>query len=122
MSRGTSVKLKATLPDTYRADWLDKLDKRTRVAKAIMQRIAALTSDAGGADTLSHAKTSLIRRAAFLECICEGHEIKLAGGEEIDVGSYTQTLNSLLGLYRLLGLERIARPVRGLREHMMEAS
>ena len=55
MSRGTSVKLKATLPDTYRAGWLDKLDKRTRVAKAIMQRIAALTSDAGGADTLSHA-------------------------------------------------------------------
>ncbi len=84
MSRGVSPKLTATLPDTYRAGWLDKLDKRTKISRAIMQRIAALTSDAGGADTLSHAKTSLVRRAAFLECICEGHEIKLAGGEEID--------------------------------------
>ena len=55
MACGVSVKLKATLPDSYRAGWLDKLDRRTRVAKAIMQRIAALTSDAGGADTLSHA-------------------------------------------------------------------
>ena len=122
MARGVSTKLKATLPDTYRAGWLDKLDKRTKVAKAIMQRIASLTSDAGGADTLSHAKTSLIRRAAFLECICEAHEIKLAGGQEIDIGGYTQSLNSMLGLYRLLGIERVARPIRRLHEHMREAS
>ncbi len=120
MSRGVSTKLRASLPDTYRAGWLDKLDKRTKVAKAILQRIASLTSDAGGGN-LSHAKTSLIRRAAFLECICEAHEIKLAAGQEIDVGAYTQSLNSMLGLYRLLGIERIARPVRTLREHM-EAS
>ena len=118
MARGVSSKLKATLPDSYRAGWLDKLDRRTKVARAIMQRIDALTSDAGGADTLSHAKTSLIRRAAFLEAIVESHELKLAGGQEIDVGAYTQSLNSMLGLYRLLGIERVARSVRTLREHM----
>ena len=78
MARGVSTRLKATLPDTYRAGWLDKLDKRTKVARAIIQRIAALTSDAGGADSLSHAKMSLIRRAAFLEAICESHELRLA--------------------------------------------
>ena len=53
-----------------------------------------------------------------LECICEAHEIKLAVGQTIDVGAYTQSLNSMLGLYRLLGIERVARPVRTLREHM----
>ena len=118
MARGVSTKLKAVLPDTYRAGWLDKLDKRTKVARVIMQRIAALTSDAGGADSLSHAKLSLIRRAAFLEAICESHELQLASGQEINVGAYTQSLNSLLGLYRLLGIERVARSVRTLREHM----
>ncbi len=122
MARGVSTKLKASLPDTYRAGWLDKLDKRTKVARVIMQRIAALTSDAGGEDSLSHAKLSLIRRAAFLEAICESHEIKLAGGQEIDVGAYTQSLNSMLGLYRLLGIERKPRPVRRLHEHMKEVS
>ncbi len=122
MARGVSTKLTATLPDSYRAGWLDKLDKRTKVARAILQRIAALTSDAGGADSLGHAKMSLIRRAAFLEAICESHELRLASGEAVDIGGYTQSLNTLLGLYRLLGLERVARPVRTLREHMMEAS
>jgi hypothetical protein len=106
------------LPDGYRAGWLEKLDKRTKVAKAIMQRIQALESDAGGADTLSHAKTSLIRRAAFLEAICESHELRLAAGDAIDVGSYTQTLNSMLGLYRLLGLERRSRNVGSLQEYI----
>jgi hypothetical protein len=122
MARGVSTKLKAGLPDGYRAGWLDKLDRRTKVARAILQRIGSLTSDAGGPDGLSHARTSLIRRAAFLEAICESHELKLAAGEEIDIGSYTQTLNSMLGLYRLLGIERKARNVRGLHEHMREAS
>ncbi len=122
MARGVSTRLKATLPDTYRAGWLDKLDKRTRIARAIMQRIEALTSDAGGADSLSYAKVSLIRRAAFLEAICESHELQLAGGQEINVGAYTQSLNSLLGLYRLLGIERVARTVRTLHEHLKAAS
>ena len=118
MARGVSEKLKATLPDTYRAGWLEKLDKRTKVARAILDRIGALTSDAGGPDALSHAKTSLIRRAAFLEAICESHELKLAAGEEVDVGAYTQTVNSMLGLYRLLGIERVVRPVRSLHDVM----
>ena len=122
MARGVSTRLVATLPDTYRAGWLDKLDKRTKVARAIMQRIGALTSDAGGADSLSHAKMSLIRRAVFLEAICESHELRLASGEAVDVGSYTQSLNSLLGLYRLLGIERVARTVRTLHEHLKAAS
>jgi len=122
MARGVSTRLKATLPNTYRAGWLDKLDKRTKVARAIMQRISALTSDAGGADNLSHAKMSLIRRAAFLEAICESHELQLAGGQEINVGAYTQSLNSLLGLYRLLGIERVARTVRTLHEHLKASS
>jgi hypothetical protein len=118
MARGKSTKLMATLPDNYAANWLDKLDKRTRVARAVLQRIADLESDAGGPDSLTTARRSLIRHAAWLDAIVDSHELRLAGGEQLDVGAYTQALNSLLGLFRLLGLERRQRPVRRLHDHL----
>jgi hypothetical protein len=118
MARKESAKLMATLPDKYEAKWLDKLDKRTKVARAVLSRIADFEVDAGGAETLSTARRSLIRHAAWLDAIVDSHELRLAGGEQLDVGAYTQALNSLLGLFRLLGLERRQRPVKGLREHL----
>lgn len=120
MARGVSTKLKAGLPAGYRAGWLEKLDRRTRVARAIMDRIAVLASDAGGAETLSHAQQSLIKRAVFLEAIVESHELRFASGEAIDVGSYTQALNSMLGVYRVVGIARRAKPVRTLHEHLAQ--
>jgi hypothetical protein len=116
MARGKSTKLLATLPDGYSANWLDKLDKRTKVARAVLERIAALEADAGGADALSAARRSLIRHAAWLDAIVDSHELRLAAGETLDVGAYTQALNSLLGLFRMLGLERRAKPARKLRD------
>lgn len=122
MARGKSTKLLATLPDGYSAGWLDKLDKRTKVAKAVLARITELETDAGGAETLSAARRSLIRHAAWLDAIVESYEMKLAAGEQIDVGGHTQALNSLLGLFRLLGLERRQKPVRNLRDLMDRGS
>ncbi|MCC7200966.1 MAG: hypothetical protein IT483_15770 [Gammaproteobacteria bacterium] len=116
MTRGTSTKLLATLPDDYRSDWVARLDKRTKIAKAVLGRIEQLEADAGGAEHLTAARRSLIRHAAWLDAIVDSHELRLAAGEALDVGAYTQSLNSLLGLFRLLGLERRARPVRRLRE------
>src|SRR5262249_25008456 len=110
MSRGKSVKLLATLPDDYSSSWVDQLDKRTKVARAVLARIAELESDAGGAETLSSARRSLIRHAAWLDAIVESFELKLAEGAEINIGAHTQALNSLLGLFRLLGVERRPRP------------
>jgi hypothetical protein len=118
MARGTSTKLLATLPDSYSANWLHRLDKRTKIARAVLARIGELESDAGGADGLSAVRRSLIRHAAWLDALVDSHELRLASGEEIDSGAYTQSLNSLIGLYRLLGLERRARPVERLRDVM----
>lgn len=121
MSRGKSTKLLAALPDSYSADWIGKLDKRTRVARAVLDRIAELESDAGGSESLSAARRSLIRHAAWLDAVVESHELRLASGQQIDTGAYTQALNSLLGLYRLLGLERRAKKTLSLREVMSGA-
>ena len=122
MARGTSTKLLATLPDNYSSDWLARLDKRTKIARAVLERIGALESDAGGAETLSHARRSLIRRAVWIEALCEGYELRLAAGEMIDVGALTQLTNSLLGLYRVLGVERRQKPARSLRAVMSGAA
>jgi len=122
MARGKSTKLLATLPDDYSADWLARLDKRTKVARAVLGRIGELESDAGGVESLSAARRSLIRHAAWLDALVESYELRLAAGEEIDVGAFTQSLNSLLGLLRLVGLERRAKPARSLRDVMAEAS
>lgn len=118
MARGRSTKLLATLPDSYEANWLDRLDKRTKVARAVLARIAELESDAGGADSLSAARRSLIRHAAWLDAVVESHELRLAAGEPIDVGALTQSLNSLIGLFRMLGLERKARRTETLGDVM----
>lgn len=119
MARGKSVRLLTTLPDHYRgADWVRRLDKRSKVARAVMGRIGELESDAGGAESLSAVRRSLIRHAAWLDAVVETHELRLADGQKIDMGAYTQALNSLLGLYRLLGLERKARKTQTLREVM----
>ncbi len=122
MARGTSTKLLATLPDNYSSDWLQRLDKRTKIARAVLARIGQLESDAGGADSISAARRSLIRHAAWLDAIVDSHELRLAAGEQLDVGAYTQALNSLLGLFRLIGLERKARPAKRLRDVMEQSA
>jgi hypothetical protein len=122
LSRGVSTKLTATLPPAYSADWLECLDKRTKLWRAVDERITVLETDAGGAESLSHTKRSLIRRAVFLELLAETQEMKFAAGESVDVGAYTQAFNSMLGAYRLLGLERRQRPLRSLREHLEGAA
>lgn len=118
MARESSSKIMATIPDKYSPDFAERLDGRTSIAKAILGRIEAIETDLGGADALSHARRSLIRRVVWLEAIVEHSEQRLAGGEGIDLGGHTQAINTLIGLYRLLGLERRQRPVKTLREVM----
>lgn len=118
MTRKAPSRILATIPDKYSPDFAERLDRRTSIAKAIRGRIEAIETDMGGADALSYARRSLIRRTVWLEAIIEHTEQRLAAGEGIDLGGHTQALNSLLGLYRLLGLERRQRPTRTLREVM----
>jgi hypothetical protein len=110
MSRDTSARTLATIPDKYSPDFAERLDKRTSIAKAIRGRIETIEADMGGGSELSHAKRSLVRRVVWLEAIIEHTEQRLAAGEGIDLGGHTQAINTLLGLYRLLGFERRIKP------------
>jgi hypothetical protein len=123
MARGVSQKLLSKLPADYSADWLERLDKRTKIWRAVLLRIQKLEEDAGGAENLTHAKRSLCRRAAFLELLCETQELRFTAGQPADVGAYTQAFNSMQGAYKTLGcLERRAKPVSRLSDYLAAKS
>jgi hypothetical protein len=119
VARGVSTKLTTTLPEEYSVDWLERIDRRTKLWRAILPRIQRLEEEAGGADNLTHAKRSMCRRAAFLELLCETQELRFTSGAPMDVGSYSQAFNSMQGAYKTLGcLERRIKPLRTLRQVM----
>jgi hypothetical protein len=108
------------IPDRYAPGYLDKLDGRTAIAAAMRDRWNDLTTDLGGADRLSYAQRSLIERALWLEHWLHHQEKALAEGrvDDFDAGRWTQATNSLLGLYRTLGLERRTRDVTDLQSYI----
>jgi len=122
MSRGKSVRLLAAIPESYTPDFMQRLDKRTVLGKAIVDRYEAVLGDLGGEDNISSIKCSLARRFTWYEAMIEGFECRAAAGEEIDIGSWTQLTNSWLGIARLLGLERKAHSARTLRDKWDEAA
>ncbi len=116
MTRGVSEKLLISIPATYRPGFIEEMDRRTVMGRAVHSRINAMQSDLGGADALSHTRRSLVRRAVWLELLIEAHESTFADGKGLDVGGYTQALNSYLGVCRLLGIDRRSKPTRRLRD------
>lgn len=106
------------LPDNYTADWLERLDGRTRLAQAVRARYAALTDDLGGHDALSFQRRSLAKRALWIEATIEQSEAAIARGEDVDLGALTQRINSLIGLYKTLGLDRVQHDVQTLSDYL----
>lgn len=99
----------AEIPATYSPDWLEKLDGRTTIARAVQSRYSALTTDLGGHDALSYQRRSLCKRIVWLEAVIEQQEAALARGEDVDQGRMTQAVNTLVGLLKAIGLDRVAR-------------
>lgn len=69
--------------------------------------------DLGGPETLSEGQTSLCRRAATLEVICEQLEARMSEGNETpeDITTYNVTTGNLRRILELIGLERKPRVV-----------
>lgn len=118
MARGASVRLLASIPAKYTPDFMERLDKRTVLGRAVRGRYAAIVNDLGGIENMTSIKLSLVRRFTWFETMIEGMECRAAAGEGVDIGAWTQLTNSWLGIARMLGLERRQRHVRSLREHL----
>jgi hypothetical protein len=68
-------------------------------------------NDLGGADLLSEAQFSLIRRAAAIECELERLDARLSVGEPVDLDSYGRCAGHLRRLFETIGVERKPRDV-----------
>jgi hypothetical protein len=106
------------IPASYTGDWIQKLDGRTAIAKAIQDRLATLEDDLGGRDSLSYQQHSLCKRIVWLEALIESREAALARGDEISEGAHTQQINALVGLLKTVGLDRKARDVPDLQTYL----
>lgn len=106
----------ANIPETYHPNWLDQLDGRTATAQEMRRRYELLTNDLGGADRLSYQQRSLCTRALWLEAWLEIQERQLAEGQDFDAGKWTQGSNALLGLFRALGFEKVAKNARSIND------
>jgi hypothetical protein len=105
-------------PKDFTPGWLDQLDGRTGIAQTMRARYAAMTSDLGGAESLSYAQRSLAERALWLEYWLQTQEQELAKGKEFDVSRWIQAANGLQGILAKLGLERKARDVPNLADYL----
>lgn len=117
-NKGSEAGKSREIPASYSENWVSKLDGRTSLARIIQDRLTTLQNDLGGPDQLSYQQRSLCRRAIWMEAVIEQQEIALSKGEEIDQGKLTQATNTLIGLFRHLGLERKARDVPSLSEYI----
>jgi hypothetical protein len=73
--------------------------------------VQAHEQDLGGAESLSEAQSSLVRRVATIEIELEQLEGKLSKGEAVDLDGYTRAAGHLRRILESLGLERRSRDV-----------
>jgi hypothetical protein len=96
-----------TLPNRFTPKFWQDADRRIALVRQIEARVERLKQDAG-ADSMQ--KEVLCERTVFLLAVMETNERNALDGEkDFDAGSYTQTLNALVGCLRLLGLEKKAK-------------
>ncbi|ABI56146.1 hypothetical protein ACN2MM_04580 [Alkalilimnicola ehrlichii MLHE-1] len=106
------------IPRQYSNDWLERLDGRTAIAKAVNDRLHHLVRDLGGPDALSYQEQSICRRIVWLEAQIESREVALAKGEDVDEARHVANINTLTGLLKAVGLERRSKDVPDLAQYL----
>ncbi len=117
---GSISTLPTRLPDKYERLFAWKLHRRCKAARQIAGDLVELWQDLGGVDSLPAQKKWLCERVVYLRRRCLAYEAAVLAGTEppMDAGTYSNHANVLQGYLRTLGLERQARSVRTLRQHL----
>jgi hypothetical protein len=84
-------------------------DARSPWARRFRDLVESHSSDLAGAELLSEAQRSLIRRVAAMEVELEGAEGKMSRGEDVDLAKYATVANSLRRILETLGVNRVAK-------------
>lgn len=121
MKKNKKKRLK--LPAKYEPGFLGELDQRSLVYRELRNAYNEIVSDAGGEDDLTHAQLSLIERFVFLEAVLRTWENEIATKpKESDhlVGKWTQGVNALQGLAKVIGLKRQIKKAVSLKSYLEE--
>lgn len=120
MTRGVSTTLSTQLPARHRALFAWKPDRRCKAFREIATDLVELWQDLGGVDNLSVQQRWLSERIVFLRRQMLAYEEAVLAGRDppLTAGEYSNFANVCQGHLRTLGLERQARSVRTLHEHL----
>ena len=108
------------LPAKYSRRFPWELDRRCAAVREIAADLVELWAALGGAESLSPQRLWLIERVVFLRRRMLAFETAVLNETTLpfDYGSYSNCANVCQGHLRTLGLDRVAKPVRSLREVM----
>jgi hypothetical protein len=90
---------------------LPGVDQRSPTARRYRDLVSQIAADQGGLDQLSESRLQMIRRFAGASALAEAVEARIANGEKVDVGEYSQLASTLVRIASRLGIDRIARDV-----------
>lgn len=102
-------KKRKKLPARYEPGFLAELDQRSLVYRELKTAYDEVVSDCGGEDDLTHTQLCLIERFVFLEVLLQTWENTIAANPKASdhlVGKWTQGINALQGLAKVIGLKR----------------
>jgi len=86
-----------------------QLDGRTSAAKAFDKLVADIEADLGGRDQLSTIELALIEAFAGASVTLQHLNMRLALGQEIDLGQHAQAVSAMVRVSSRLGLRRRTR-------------
>jgi hypothetical protein len=98
------------------------MDQRSRVARALHDRLAVIGDDLGGLGELSGIQRSLLDRFIHVEALATQIEDRARAGESFDTGQYLAVVDRVLRLGMALGVSRKAKRVPTLAEVLAQQS
>lgn len=124
MTRGVSESLPTELPDKFERLFAWQLDRRCKAVREVAGDLLELWADLGTVDNLSTQKRWLCERVVFMRRRMLAYETAIMDGTEppMTAGEYSNFANVCQGHLKSLGLDRAARPVRRLHEHLAAVS
>ena len=114
-TKGMKGTKQTSIPAKYSEDFLASLDGRVRIVRALKGKLTTLTHDLGG--NLSYQQHSLCKRAIHIEAQIESWEQDLINGKDVPYGSYFNSVNSLVNIFKSLGLYRKTKEI-SLQEYL----
>ncbi len=105
---------------TNHADLLPDVKGNSAAARRFRDLVRSYIVDQGGLDRCAEVKLGLLRRLAALTVQAEQLEAAQLNGDDVDIAKLCNLDSTILRLSSRLGLERRAKPVKTLDDHLRE--